>query len=350
MSKYKQAGVNIDAGNESVDRIKSIVKKTFTPNVITGLGSFGAMFDVSFLKDYREPVIVQSIDSVGTKIIIAEMMGKYDSIGEDMVGHACGDILCQGAKPFTFLDYLAFSKVDPLQIEDIVSGMARACATVDMSLIGGEVAELPGVYAPNEFDIVGSIMGAVERDKVITGDSIKQGDILLGLASTGLHTNGYSLARHIFFNQGGYNVKSNFSELNGTLGEALLAVHKNYTPSVLPILDKYIVKGIAHITGGGFIDNIPRILPAGLGAEIKKGTWDILPIFKLMQEIGKIDEAEMYRVFNMGVGLVLVVSPEEVKNIKQDLEKRRETVSEIGRVVANDELQITNDELIVVQN
>ena len=335
-NKYKQSGVDIDAGNESVNRIKSIVKKTFTPNVITGLGSFGAMFDVSFLKDYRDPIIVQSIDSVGTKIIIAEMMNKYSSIGKDMVGHACGDILCQGAKPLTFLDYLAFSKVRPEQVEDIVSGMAEACSEVNMSLIGGEVAELPGVYAPNEFDIVGSIMGVVERDNVVIGDKIKQGDILLGLASSGLHTNGYSLARHVFFAKGGYNVASEFDQLNSTLGEELLAVHKNYTPSVLPILDKHEIKGIAHITGGGFIDNIPRILPSGLGVEIKKGSWEILPIFKLIQEIGKIYESEMYHVFNMGIGMVLVVDASDAATIKKELENSGEKVYEIGKIITGD--------------
>ena len=342
MSNYKQSGVDIDAGNESVNRIKSIVKKTFTPNVVTGLGSFGAMFDVAFLKDYKNPILVQSIDSVGTKIIIAEKMGKYDSIGVDMVSHACGDILCQGAKPLTFLDYLAFSKVKPQQIEDIVTGMSESCAKVNMSLIGGEVAELPGVYSPNEFDIVGSILGVVERDKVITGDNIKEGDVLLGLASTGLHTNGYSLARHVFFEKGGYDVTSEFTELDNTLGEALLEPHKNYTPSVLPILDNHTVKGIAHITGGGFIDNIPRILPNGLGAEIKKGTWDILPIFNLIQKTGNIDEAEMYHVFNMGIGLVLVVDASDASAIKKDLEDRGERVSEIGIVTGDEGVKINN--------
>jgi len=341
MSQYKDSGVDIEAGNESVNKIKNIVKKTFTPNVITGLGSFGAMFDAAFLKDYQNPIIVQSIDSVGTKIIIAEEMKKYDSIGKDMVGHACGDILCQGAKPLTFLDYLAFSKVKPSQIEDIVRGMAQACQEVNMSLIGGEVAELPGVYAPNEFDVVGSILGVVEKDKVITGDNIKQGDVLLGIASSGLHTNGYSLARNVFFEKGGYTVESEFKELNSSLGEALLAVHKNYTPSVLPLLDKYTIKGIAHITGGGFIDNIPRILPQGLGVEIQKGSWDILPIFNLIQEIGKIDEQEMYHVFNMGIGLVLVVDASDAKNIQKELEDKGEKVYKIGQITkGNKEVKI----------
>ncbi len=337
MSQYKKSGVNIDAGNESVNRIKNIVKKTFTKNVITGLGSFGAMYDASFLKKYRDPIIVQSIDSVGTKIIIAEMMNKYSSIGEDMVSHACGDILCQGAKPLTFLDYLAFSKVKPSQVEEIVSGMAQACSKVGMSLIGGEVAELPGVYAANEFDIVGSILGVVERDKIVTGDKIQQGDVLLGIASSSLHTNGYSLARYVFFEKGGYDVKSKFSQLNNTLGEELLIPHKNYTPSVLPLVDKKKIKGIAHITGGGFIDNIPRILPADLGAKIKKGSWNILPIFKLIQEIGNIDEAEMYHVFNMGIGLVLVVDQKEVDIVKSELENKGEQVYEIGKVTAGDQ-------------
>lgn len=335
-TSYQQAGVDISAGAEAVNRIKSIVKKTFTPSVITGLGSFGAMYDGSFLHDYKNPIIVQSIDSVGTKIIIAEMMQKYDSIGIDMVAHACGDILCQGAKPLTFLDYLAFSKLKPNQVEQIVAGMADACQKVNMSLIGGEIAELPGVYAPNEFDVVGSIMGVVEKDKAVTGKSIIEGDILLGLASSGLHTNGYSLARKIFFEDGGHSADSRFEELNGSLGKALIEPHRNYAPAMLPVLDKYKIKGIAHITGGGFIDNIPRVLPDGLGARIQKGAWKILPIFNLMQKIGKIAEEEMYHVFNMGIGLVVIASQAEAEEIKKDLEDKGEKVYQIGTVVKGD--------------
>ncbi len=330
---YKSSGVNIDAGNESVNRIKSIVKETFTKNVVTGLGSFGAMFNASLLKDYKEPIIVQSIDSVGTKIIIAEMMKKYESIGEDMVGHSCGDILCQGAKPLTFLDYLAFSKVKPKQVEEIVKGMAKACKEVGMSLIGGEVAELPGVYEQNEFDVVGSVLGVVEKDKIITGENIKEGDVVLGLGSDGLHTNGFSLVRKIFFEANDYTVDSQFEELNFSLGKELLIPHRNYAKPVLKVLENNEIKGIAHITGGGLIENIPRILPVGLSVEIKKHSWDVLPIFKLIQKIGQIEESEMYRVFNMGVGMVLIVGAQNLEPIKDALEKEGEKVFEIGKVV-----------------
>lgn len=330
---YKTSGVDIDAGNESVRRIKSIVKETFTKDVVTGLGTFGAMFNASALKDYKEPVIVQSIDSVGTKIIVAEMMRKYESVGEDMVGHSCGDILCQGAKPLTFLDYLAFSKVKPSQVEEIVKGLAKGCKEVGMSLIGGEVAELSGVYAENEFDVVGSILGVVEKAKIITGDKIKEGDVVLGLGSVGLHTNGFSLARRIFFEINNYTVESQFGELNFSLGKELLTPHKNYSKSVLPVLDKYEVKGIAHITGGGLIENIPRILPEGLAVEIKKHSWDVLPIFKLMQKLGEVKEEEMYRVFNMGIGLVLIVDGSVTSGVRRELEVAGEKVYELGKVV-----------------
>lgn len=329
---YKDSGVNIDAGNESVERIKNVVKETFTKNVVTGLGTFGAMYDVGFLKDYKEPVIVQSIDSVGTKIIVAAMAKQFEGIGEDMVGHSCGDILCQGAKPLTFLDYLAFSHLDPQQVEDIVKGMSKACKKVGMSLIGGETAELPGVYAPGEFDVVGSVLGVVEKDKIITGEKIKEGDIALGLASVGLHTNGFSLARKIFFESGKYNVDSHFEELNFSLAKELLIPHHNYAPSVLPILDKYEIKGIAHITGGGLVENVPRVLPKSLSLEITKGSWEVLPIFKLIKRLGNVADEEMYRVFNMGIGMVLIVGA-DFKSIKADLEKSGERVYQIGKVV-----------------
>jgi len=330
---YKQAGVDIDAGNESVSRIKNIVKGTFTKNVVTGLGTFGAMFHAAWLKEYREPVIVQSIDSVGTKVIIAAMMKKYDSIGQDMVSHSCGDILCQGAKPLTLLDYLAFNKVIPRQVEEIVAGLAKGCLEAGMSLIGGEIAELPGMYLPGEFDVVGSILGVVEKAKIITGEKIKAGDILLGLASAGLHTNGFSLARKIFFDQGGYTIDSQFAELNFSLGKELLTPHHNYAPAVLPVLEKFEVKGIAHITGGGLIENVPRVLPKSLSAEIKKHSWPVLPIFKLIQKLGQVEEAEMFRVFNMGIGLALIIDPSDQKAVQKQLAGLGEKVYEIGRVV-----------------
>ncbi len=330
---YKSSGVNIDAGNEAVSRIKDKVKATFDKNVVTGLGTFGAMYNASWLKDFKEPILVQSIDGVGTKLKVAQMAGQFQGVGEDIVNHCCSDILCQGARGLTFLDYLASDKLNPQEIEDIVSGMVKACKEAGVSLIGGETAEMPGVYLKGEHDIAGCIMGVVEKDKIITGDKIKEGDIALGLGSVGLHTNGFSLARKILFEVGGYNVGSQVAELNGKIGEVLLVPHHNYAPAVLPILDKYEIKGIAHITGGGLVENVPRVLPKDLSLEITKGSWDILPIFKLMKRLGKVADEEMYRVFNMGIGLVLIIDGRMMNEVRRELEKAGEKVYEIGKVV-----------------
>lgn len=329
---YKSSGVDIDAGNEAVKRIKDKVKATFDKNVVTELGTFGAMYDVAWLKDYKNPVLVQSIDGVGTKIKIAKMVGKFETIGQDIVNHSCNDILCQGARALTFLDYIAADKVNPKEIEEIVLGMVKACKEGEVSLIGGETAEMPGVYLPGEHDIAGCITGIVEKEKIITGDKIQAGDVVLGLGSSGLHTNGFSLARKIFFESGEYNVDSRFEELNFSLGKELLIPHHNYAPAVLPLLDKYEIKGIAHITGGGLMENIPRILPKGLAAEIKKNSWDILPIFKLIKRLGNVADEEMYRVFNMGVGLVIIVGA-DFESVRAELEKSGEKVYEIGKIV-----------------
>ncbi|MDP2586979.1 MAG: phosphoribosylformylglycinamidine cyclo-ligase [Candidatus Komeilibacteria bacterium] len=330
---YKSSGVNIDVGNEAVKRIKDKVKSTFDKNVVTGLGTFGAMYNASWLKDFKEPILVQSIDGVGTKLKVAQMAGQLQGVGEDIVNHCCGDILCQGARGLTFLDYLASDKLNPQEIEDMVSGMVKACKAANISLIGGETAEMPGVYIKGEHDIAGVIMGVVEKDKIITGDKIKAGDVALGLASVGLHTNGFSLARKIFFESGEYDTSSRFEELAGSLGEELLIPHHNYAPAVLPLLEKYEVKGIAHITGGGLIENVPRVLPKDLSLEITKGSWDILPIFKLMQKVGGVSDEEMHRVFNMGIGLVMIISSDQVDALKKDLEQAGEKVYQIGQIV-----------------
>lgn len=331
---YKNSGVNIDAGNEAVKRIKDKVKSTFDKNVVTGLGTFGAMYDASeLLKTYQQPILVQSIDGVGTKLKVAQMAGQLQGVGEDIVNHCCGDILCQGARGLTFLDYIASDKLNPAEIEDMVIGMVKACKEAGVSLIGGETAEMPGVYLQGEHDIAGVIMGVVEKDKIITGDKIKAGDVALGLASVGLHTNGFSLARKIFFESGEYNTESRFEELTGSLGEELLIPHHNYAPAVLPLLEKYEVKGIAHITGGGLVENVPRVLPKDLSLEITKGSWDILPIFKLMQRLGQVSDEEMHRVFNMGIGLVIIISQDQVEDIKKDLEQVGEKVYQIGKIV-----------------
>jgi len=333
---YQSAGVNIDAGNEAVSRIKHIVKTTFDEHVLTGIGSFGSMYDIgSFLKNYHHPILVQSTDSVGTKVKIATMTGKHKNIGLDMVGHSCGDILAQGARPITFLDYIATDSVRPDHIAEVVRGLAEGCQESGMSLVGGEVAEMPGVYAPNEYDLVGTITGIVEKDKVITGERIAEGDILLGFASNGLHTNGYSLARKLFFEMGHYSVTSEIPEFEGTVGEELLKPHTNYTRPVLGLLDAGIdIKGIAHITGGGMLENIPRILPKSCVAEIQKGSWPVLPIFNVVQQIGGVEEREMYRTFNMGIGMVLVVHANDVGKVKMKVSEFSEfDIYEIGRVV-----------------
>lgn len=311
---YKSAGVNIDAGNEAVDRIKDKVESTFTPNVIAGLGSFGSLYDLKpILEAYNNPVMVQSIDGVGTKTIIARKMGKFDTIGIDLLSACANDILVMGARPLTFLDYIANDKLNPDIVEEIISGMVKACKDTGVSLVGGETAEMPDTYLPGEHDLVGVITGVVEKDKIITGESIKPGDVVLGLPSNGPHTNGYSFARKLFFDVGGYSVNDIIPELEKSVGLTLLKPHINYTNHVFALLDAGVeVKGIAHITGGGLIENIPRILPDGCGVEIQKESWPALPVFSVMQSIGDVDEDEMYRAFNMGIGMVFIVNPADM--------------------------------------
>ncbi len=331
---YKSAGVNIDAGNEAVNRIKDGVKSTFTSNVLTGLGSFGSLYDLKpILDNYDNPVMVQSIDGVGTKTIIARKLGKFDTIGIDLLSAAANDILVMGARPLTFLDYIANDKLNPKTIEEIVSGMVKACKNTGVSLVGGETAEMPDTYSPGEHDLVGVITGVVEKEKIITGENIKPGDALLGLPSNGLHTNGYSFARKLFFEIGGYCVNDTIPELEKSIGLTLLEPHINYTNHVFATLDAGIdVKGIAHITGGGLVENIPRILPDGCGVEIQKGSWPNIPVFNVMQSIGDVDENEMYRAFNMGIGMTFIVSPDDIGAVTDAL-KDLTDVYEIGSVV-----------------
>ena len=318
---YKSAGVDINAGNEAVDLIKEGVASTFTPNVLTGLGSFGSLYDLKpILNKYDHPVMVQSIDGVGTKTIIARKMNKFDTIGIDLLSAAANDILVMGAKPLTFLDYIANDKLKPKIVEQIVSGMVKACKDTGVSLVGGETAEMPDTYLPGEHDLVGIITGIVEKDKIITGEKIRPGNVLVGLPSNGLHTNGYSFARKLFFDVGGYNVNDCPDELESSVGNTLLMPHINYTKHVLGILNAGInLNGIIHITGGGLLENIPRVLPKGMAVEINRGSWPSLPVFDLMQSIGNVDETEMFRSFNMGIGMVFVAHPDEISNIKNAL-------------------------------
>ena len=333
---YTQSGVNIDAGNETVSRIKKDVASTHTKAVLTGIGSFGGLYDIGeILKSYKNPVLVQSIDGVGTKLSVARMMNKYDTVGEDIVNHCCDDLLAMGAKSLTFLDYVANDKLEPAVMEAMVGGMAEACRENGVSLIGGETAEMPGVYASGEHDIAGCITGVVEKDKIITGEKIQEGDIILGLPSSGLHTNGFSLARRLLFTVAGHKADEVVGDLGMSVGEALLKVHVNYSRPVLAMLDNDIdIRGIAHITGGGFIENIPRVLPESLDAEITKGSWTMLPVFSYLQKIGNVPEEEMYRVFNMGIGLMLIVPQSEKENIENTLKDFPDfKIFEIGKII-----------------
>ena len=306
---YKDAGVDIDAGHKAVDLMKAAVERTHGPRVLGGLGSFGGLFSAAFLKDMDDPILVSSADGVGTKTKVAAAVGRYDTVGQDIVNHCIDDILVQGAEPLFFLDYVAANTLDPERIAAIVGGAAKACEAAGCALLGGETAEMPGVYAPGEFDLVGTIIGVVDRAKLITGEAIQPGDAVIGLASAGLHTNGFSLARRVLANHDLSEVRD---ELGGqSLADALLAPHRCYLPHVRALWDAGLdVHGLAHITGGGLIENPPRVLPEGTAFELGEGSWPLPPLFKLIQEAGGVGTDEMRRVFNCGVGL-LVVLPED---------------------------------------
>jgi len=307
---YTLAGVDINLADKVKGTVARQVRSTFRPEVI-GSGFFGSMFQ---LKGYDEPVLVSSTDGVGTKLKIASLLCKNDTVGIDIVNHCVNDILCCGAEPLFFLDYIAMGKLKPEQIEAIISGIARACREVGCSLIGGETAEMPGIYYRESYDLVGFIVGVVEKKNIIDGSSIAPDDVILGLPSSGLHTNGYSLVRRIFgTDDNPTSLNKFYPELGKSLGEELLQPHRCYYPQLKPALP--MIKGIAHITGGGFIGNIPRVLPQGVAAHIHKDTWDIPPIFKIVQGKGGIEEAEMYRVFNMGIGMTIVCSPHQIAKI-----------------------------------
>ncbi|MCF7833936.1 MAG: phosphoribosylformylglycinamidine cyclo-ligase [Candidatus Pacebacteria bacterium] len=331
-SEYEKSGVNISAGNEAVSRMKKDVASTHNKFVLKNIGSFGGLFDLpEILKTYKNPVLVQSIDGVGTKLSVAKMMGRYDTVGEDVVNHSVNDILAMGAKPLTFLDYIANEKLEPQVVASMVKGMSKACVQNGVSLIGGETAEMPGIYTKGEHDLVGCITGIVEKDKIITGEDIKKGDLLLGFASSGLHTNGFSLARRVLFTIAKHTVKTKLP-FGESVGDALLHPHLSYTNEIFTLMNKGIkIKGIAHITGGGFVENIPRVLPKNTDAEIAKGSWPVLPIFEYIQKKGKIKEEEMYRVFNMGIGLVVIINPEDKDRVEELLDNNK--VSWIGKII-----------------
>ncbi len=315
---YALAGINIEVADKIKELIARQAKSTFHPEALN-LGSFGSMFQ---LKEYNEPVLVSSVDGVGTKLKIASLLNKNDTVGADIVNHCVNDILCCGAKPLFFLDYIAMGKLVPQQVEAIITSISEACQEADCSLIGGETAEMPGIYFQESYDLVGFIVGVVERASIIDGSSITAGDVILGLPSSGLHTNGYSLVRKVFGVEDNPTCLSRFyPELGKTLGEELLQIHRCYYHWLKPVMP--LIKGLAHITGGGFVGNIPRILPQGLAAHLKKDSWDIPPIFKLIQEKGNVEEAEMYRVFNMGIGMVLICSSQAVTKLTMALSQAK---------------------------
>jgi len=309
MSKidYRAAGVDIDAGNETVRRIKALARATYTPGVVSGVGSFGGLFALDSGID--SPVLVASADGVGTKLKVAFLAGVHGTIGADLVNHCVNDILVQGARPLFFLDYLATGRLAPDVAEQIVRGMSEACCANGCALLGGETAEMPGFYAPGEYDVAGFIVGVVSRSKIIDGRAVVPGDALIALPSSGLHTNGYSLARRIAFDVLKLGVDSEVEELGETVGQALLRPHRSYLQEVLPVLDTGWIKGMAHITGGGITENLPRTLPEGCGFSLDRQSWTMPPLFAWLQRAGQLDDAEMFRTFNMGVGLILVCAP-----------------------------------------
>lgn len=311
---YKQAGVNIEAGYEAVSRMKKHVNRTLRPGVLGGLGGFGGMFDLSALQ-LQEPVLISGTDGVGTKLMLAFMMDQHDTIGIDAVAMCVNDIVVQGAEPLYFLDYIACGKAEPTKIEAIVKGIADGCEQAGCALVGGETAEMPGMYSEEEYDLAGFAVGACEKSKLITGETIKAGDVLIGLASSGIHSNGYSLVRKVFLEQAKMSLNEYVEELECTLGEELLKPTKIYVKSILAGLKRFELKGLAHITGGGFIENIPRMLPEGLGAELQEEYWEIPPVFALLEKLGELERKEMYNIFNMGTGMVIAVSPEIAQEV-----------------------------------
>jgi phosphoribosylformylglycinamidine cyclo-ligase len=329
---YKQAGVNIAAGNEAVERMKKHVRKTFRPEVLTGLGGFGGLFSLNKDK-YEEPVLVSGTDGVGTKLKLAFAMDKHDTIGIDAVAMCVNDVVVTGAEPLFFLDYLACGKLVPEKIEAIVKGVADGCEQAGCALIGGETAEMPGMYQDGEYDIAGFTVGIVDRPKVIDGSTIQPGDAVIGFASSGVHSNGFSLVRRLLLEQKGYALTDKPSELDGkTLGETLLEPTRIYVKQILRLLEKVTVKGMAHITGGGFIENIPRVLPEGVNVDINRGAWPVLPIFSLMQQAGGISDRDMYTTFNMGIGMVLVVPAEQAEQALEAAQEQGERAYRIGTV------------------
>ncbi len=329
MTAYASSGVDITAGNRAVDLMRAAVQSTYGPEVLAGLGAFGGLFDVTALKQMAQPVLVASTDGVGTKVRLAAQIGRFGSLGHDIVNHCVNDILVQGARPLFFLDYIASARLNPEQVAEMVSGMAEACRAAGCALLGGETAEMPGVYAAGEFDVAGTLVGVVERSRCLPRPGLAPGDVVVGLRSSGPHTNGYSLIRRVFQ---GVPLEQVFAELGQPLGQALLAPHRSYLPLLRAALDAddSPIKALVHLTGGGYIENIPRVLPEGCGALIRPGTWPVPPLFRLIQSRGAIDEREMFHVFNMGLGMLAITAPDRADELRSRLGEDSWLVGELS--------------------
>jgi phosphoribosylformylglycinamidine cyclo-ligase len=331
--RYKDAGVDIDAANLATERIKKLARSTFNENVLSEIGGFGGMFNGVF-PDTREPVLVASCDGVGTQLKVAFATGVHNTVSHDLVAHCVNDILVQGARPLFFLDYIATGKLDPDVVSQIADGLATGCRESNCALLGGETAEMPGLYADGEYDLAGFIVGVVDRHRIINGARITEGDVVVGLPSLGLHTNGYSLARKLVFETAGYKLDQTVPELGCTAAEELLKPHKSYLPALERLIEHDgVIKGLAHITGGGLVENIPRILPANVDVALKEGSWPVLPVFDLLQKIGDVPREDMLRTFNLGIGMVVIAGPKSMQFLEDKFNCARQEFYVIGEVV-----------------
>ncbi len=333
--RYADAGVDIPRAEQAKERIRRMAARTFSKNVLGGIGSFGALFALD-IQRWKEPVLVSSADGVGTKLKVAAAVGVHSTVGADLVNHCVNDILALGAEPLFFLDYLAMGRLDPNIVEQIVEGMSRACHQVGCSLVGGETAELPGLYAEGDYDLAGFIVGVVERSRVLKTGNVRSGDILLALPSLGLHTNGYSLARKLVFEVAGLSPDTYVAEIGNKIGAELLLPHRSYWPMLKRIVSEGWLSGLAHITGGGIPGNLPRVLPRGMQASVELGSWPVLPIFSYLAKLGQLDREELLRTFNLGVGMILVVPADHVRDVEAELKRRREKYYRIGQVRSAD--------------
>ena len=345
---YRSSGVDINLGNELVQRVKQLARRTFTSGVLSDIGSFGGLFQIN-LEALREPVLVASADGVGTKLRVAFLADRHDTVGIDLVNHCVNDILVQGARPIFFLDYLSMGRLSPDISTAVIEGVANGCRLNGCALLGGETAEMPGFYSDHEYDLAGFVVGIVSRERLVDGREIRPGDLIVGLPSSGLHTNGYSLARRIVFDALNLNVNSKINELGTTIGEEFLRSHRSYVSTVSPLLDAGLVKGLAHITGGGLTENVPRILPAGTAARLVRQTWTVPPIFNFLQKSGQVPDEDMYRTFNMGIGLIVVVDRKAIDSVWSVLAATGEQDAVlIGEIIKGDQKVIYEERGVVI--